>query len=340
MGRGLFVAAVLIAAIAFDLHYALPNAASDSAIDYRVFWRAASRPLADVYQTGHMPFVYPPTALVLFKPLALLPQHSGFFIWAGISALLFGLCVARLASGRVAALTFLSPAAVKGIILGQSAMLLGGALFWALLMPPMLGGALLGAVLVVKPQILLFAPLAFLVRRDWKVLTGMAAGSAAMLAASLVAFGPQLWADWLQALPAFRDTLVQDGVLDRVVTPAGRAEHVGLPSWPFILTGLALGAAAVVSAARKLEGAQLIALIVSASLVASPYAHVHDTIALVPACLILVMRGPWWAAVLAALVFIGAPGLTMLAMMLGLVALALMSSSLLRLSTARQGHAD
>ncbi len=340
MGRGLFVAVVLIGAIAFDLHYALPNAINDHAIDYRVFWRTASKPLSNVYQPGHMPFVYPPTALLLFKPLALLPQQGGFFTWVAVSALVFSLAVARLAEWRIAALSFLSPAAIKGIILGQSAMLLGGATFGSLLLPPLAGGIVLGIVLAIKPQILLFAPLAFLVRREWRLLAGIAIGGLGLVAASLIAFGPGLWAEWLQALPEFRATLLRDGVLDRVVTPAGRAEHAGLPSWPFILTGLALGAAAVVSAARKLEGAQLITLIVAASLVASPYAHVHDTIALIPACLILVMRGPWWAAALAALIFVGAPGLTMLAMMLGLVALALMSSTIFGPLGARQGDTD
>lgn len=238
-----------------------------------------------------------------------------------MSALAFGVAVAKLAGWRAATLSFVSPAAVKGLIFGQAAMLLGGTVLWALLLPPLFGGVVLGIILAIKPQMLLFAPLAFLIRRDWHVLAGMAMGSAAILLASLIAFGPGLWFEWLQALPAFRETLIRDGVLARVVTPAGQAEFAGYASWPFIVAGLMLGAAAVFAAARRVEGAALVALIVTASLIASPYAHVHDTIAIIPACIILIVRGPWWAAALAALVFLGAHGLTMIAMMLGLIAL-------------------
>ena len=334
--RFLFALLVLAAALAFDLYYGLPNAGRDAGIDYRVFSRAATAPLDQLYRSGHMPFVYPPTALFLFKPLGLLPERGGFLAWGAISAILFAWGVAKLEGRGAALVPFFSPAAVKGLILGQSAMLLGAALFWSLLLPPVTGGLLLGAVLAIKPQLLLFAPLAFLVRREWKIVGGMAIGSIGLVLASLIVFGPGLWATWAGALPAFKETLVVDGVLDRVVTPAGRAEWVGMPAWPFILIGLGLGTAAIFSFARKLEGAPLVALIVTASLVASPYAHVHDTLPLVPACVILMFRGPWWAAVLAGVAFVGVAGLTMMSMLTGLLGLLVLTY----LEVRRKPHAE
>lgn len=323
IARWLLVVAALAVGMAFSAYYALPNAVRDAGIDYRVFWRAVTQP--DVYRPGHMPFAYPPTALLLLKPIGLLPAATGYWIWTVASALVFAVAVAKLLGWKIASLSFLGPAAVKGMILGQVAMLLAGAAFFTTLMPPLAGGVVLGMLLVTKPQLFLFAPLAFLVRRDWRTLIGMGLGAAVLVLASLAFFGTGYWADWLSALPAFRETLIQDGVLDRVVTPAGRAEFAGLPAWPFLLAGLFLGGAAIYSAAARLEGVQLIALVVASSLVAAPYAHVHDTIALIPAMLLLILRGPWWAAVAAAIIFSGAPGLTMIALMAGLAGIVLAS---------------
>lgn len=323
IARSLFMVAAVAIGLAFSAYYALPNAARDSGIDYRVFWRAAS--LVDVYRPGHMPFAYPPTALVFLQPIDLLPARAGYWIWISCSAAIFAFAVAKVAGLRIAALSFLSPAAVKGLVLGQFALLLAGCAFATLLLPPLAGGLLWGVLLAVKPQLFLFAPLAFLVRRDWKTLFGMGLGVVAVIGASLLMFGPRLWLDWISALPSFHRTLVEDGVLGRVVTPAGQAEFLGYPSLPFLLAGILVGGAAVAYAAPRLQGAKLIALIVAASVVGSPYAHVHDTVALIPAMLLLIMHGPWAAAIAAAVVFAGPPGLTMIAMLLGLTGVILHS---------------
>jgi hypothetical protein len=317
-GRETFLVAVIQLSVAYAAYYAIPHGLTDLGIDYRVFWRAAAAPVSELYRVGHMPFAYPPTGLLLFKPLALLSQPWGLMVWTAVSVALFVVAVAAVAGRGIALLSLLSNAALKGLILGQSAMLLGGAMLLAVAMPPLAAGMLFGAVLVIKPQVALLAPLAYLVRRDWRVLQGMAAAASAMLLASLLLVGWPGWAAWLDALPQFRAILIQDGVLDRVITSAGRAEHVGLPPWPFVLAGLAIGSAATIKLAARAEGPALVALIVAASLVAAPYAHVHDTVALMPFCLLVIRRGPWWAVALAAIIFVGPPGLTMLSLMLGL----------------------
>jgi hypothetical protein len=74
---------------------------------------------------------------------------------------------------------------------------------------------------------------------------------------------------------------------------------------PFLLGGIALACAAIVVAARYAEREMLVALIVAASLLASPYGHIHDTIALVPACILLLFRGRWLLAIPAALIVTG-----------------------------------
>ena len=142
-----------------------------------------------------------------------------------------------------------------------------------------------------------------------------------LAAAILVtAIDATLWQDWINSLPAVRETMTS-GKASSMITPAGRAEYYGLPQLRVLVAGLALGGAAIVFAARRVEKEMLAALIAAASLAASPYAHVHDTIALVPVCALLILRGQWWAAVPAALMFVGWPDLVTLSLLAGLVML-------------------
>lgn len=313
--RVALLAIALLAALGFNLHNLIDLAPRDGGIDFQVFERA-SRDAADrVYQFQFGPFAYPPTALLLMKPLTAL----GYWGWIAISAFAFALSVAAVAGRRVASLSFFSPAAIKGLVHGQTPMLLGAMLFAGLRLPPFFGGILWGAAASVKPQLMLLAPLVFLVRRDWPILGGMAFGGLLMVAGTLVLLDISLWSYWIGAMPQF-NRLVLDGAMIRGVTPAGIAAVAGLPMSPFLLSGLALGIAAIVVAARKVEGELLIGLVMAASLVASPYAHAYDTIALIPACVALLLRGSWWVAVPAAMIFVGTPFLTMIGLMAGLAA--------------------
>ncbi|HXG80803.1 MAG TPA: glycosyltransferase family 87 protein, partial [Sphingomicrobium sp.] len=291
--RTLFLLAVLAVAAYLSARWIFGGERMPWPIDFQVFWRTGGRPITEAYADHGMPFVYPPTALFLFKPLSLLPFLPAYFLWLGISAALFGIAVARTSGAKAAALSFLSPAAAKGITLGQSPMLLGGALFASLELPPATKGALFGLVAAVKPQLVLFAPVAFIVRREWSALAGMAGAGALAVVASTVTFGPDRWAEWLRALPHFHELVVRHNVLSYAISPAAHAEYLGLPPLPFLVAGAGIGLAAVMVMAKRVEGEMLIALIVAASLAATPYAHTHDSIALIPACIVLLQQGRW-----------------------------------------------
>ena len=288
-------------------------------IDFQVFWSAGRRPLGDVYGDHGMPFVYPPTSLLLFKPFSLISFLPSYFVWISISAALFGLAVARECGAPTSALAFLSPAAAKGVTLGQSAMLLGGAMFASLRMPPLTRGLIFGLIAVIKPQLVLFAPIAFLVRREWMTLAGMAGTCTLAVLASLIAFGPWIWIDWLRALPDFHALLIRHGVLSMAITPMAQAEQLGLPAIPILVASAAIALVAVLIIAKRVEGELLIALIVGASLAVAPYAHTHDTIALIPACIALLFRGHWALAIMAALVITGTPTWTPVGLLGGLI---------------------
>ena len=317
-----FAVIVVLAGVALAITRVYFFAHVDLGLDFRVYQRTVTWPLDQLYHDpGPMPFLYPPTAILLFKPFAMLP--AAFLAWSIASVLAFAAAVGAASGKRVAAVALCSPAAIGGLILGQVPMILAAALFAGLKLRPFLGGMLWGVAAAIKPQLMVLAPLALAVRRDWTMLFGMAAGVGAMVIGSTLLLGYGLWFDWLAAIGSFGERLEQ-GVV-RTVTPAGQAGVIGLPTLPFLLAGGAVAATAVVASARKLEDEFLIGLVVAASILVSPYAYVHDTIALVPACIALLFRGPWWAAIPCAMIFLGIAALTMNGLMIALCAVALWS---------------
>jgi hypothetical protein len=66
-----------------------------------------------------------------------------------------------------------------------------------------------------------------------------------------------------------------------------------------------LGAAAVSFAAPKVEGAHLVGLVTASSIVATPYAHLYDETALIPACIMLMHKKAWIYILPAGLIFTG-----------------------------------
>ena len=303
--RKLFGGIVLLAALGVSISVIIDSEFPRWPVDFTVVWNTAQAPHSRVYAPSQLPFANPPSALLLFEPMGLLPKIPAYFLFVGLSAAIFGLAATRLHGVRAAAASFISAAAYKGIMLGQSSLLLGGVLLAAAQLPSLVMGGLFGLVAMVKPQLVLLAPLAFIVRKDWSALGGMVLGCLTLFLASLALFGIQLWVDWLQSMPAFRQSVMTGTSLSFVIAPAGRAAFLGLPDLPFLLCGIALGCAAIIVAARRTEREMLVALIVGASLLASPYAHIHDTIAIIPACALLLFRGHWLAAIAAALIVTG-----------------------------------
>lgn len=311
----LFAIALLTAAFAAKV-LLLTVAANRLGVDFAVFARVQDGTAALYEQYGPMPFLYPPSAIAPFWVLTKLP----YWAFTAISAAFFFWSVARVSGWSTALASFASQAAIKGLTLGQIPMLLTSGLFIGLTLPPLWGGALWGAVAAVKPQLMLFAPLALLVRRDYGMLCGMALGGLVAGLLSLTLFGPGIWAEWISAMDWY-STRLDAGVAIKSVTPAGIAAVSGYSALPAAFAGLFLGAGAVIVAARRVEKELLIGLIVAAGLAASPYAHIHDAIALIPACVALMLRGRLVLAIPAALVFFGTPLLTSLGLLWALVAI-------------------
>ena len=300
------IAAVIALALAAYLNaliIAFPDGSAAIAIDFRVFWNAARA--TDVYAPATYPFVNPPTALLWLEPLSLVGFWPGFALWT-IGSLALFFCAAQRAFPQSAALMALaSPVLLKAAMLGQVTLFLGAAILWAFTRSGVIGGLIIGVAASIKPQLLLLAPLAFIVRGDWRMLAASLAGGSLSVVAALLVYGPALWLDWLNSLPAFYERLIALNVLQHAVSPAGRAEWLGWPSLPFLLLGLAAGVLAVLSWARKLEGGYLACLVIGCSAIAAPYSLPHDLVIVLPAAAAILMTGTGLATIPALLLFTG-----------------------------------
>lgn len=290
----------LLAGAYFNLRYLSIGAVGNHAMDYRVFADAVGRPLAEVYQPRRMPFSNPPPALMLLAPLRLLGAgDGGFAVWLALSTVVLIGGVARLAGWRAALLSLVSFPAVHALVLGQVVVVLTGLLALALTLPSLGAGALIAVVGSVKPQLVLLAPLVAVARRDWRMLVGMAVATALLVLLSLALFGAQPWIDWVRGMPAFYAAQGPANALPAIIAPAARGAALGIPVMVGWTASGLVAAVAVMRLASRVDGAWLMALLVAASLAASPYALLHDALGLEPASVLALSGGPWVAGLLA-----------------------------------------
>jgi hypothetical protein len=163
-------------------------------------------------------------------------------------------------------------------------------------------GALMALALCIKPQVLLMAPLVLLVRRDWSAITGGVIAALAMILLALGLYGPQIWLEWIYALPGFSHVIDQRQLYWALITPYGFARWMGLPATPFWIGGAVLALLAVLRSARNWE--DLATPIAVTSILAVPYAVPHDLVAALPWCVrVLLDRDRDWRQAPAALIF-------------------------------------
>ncbi len=255
-------------------------------------------------------YSYPPMLLVLTLPLAFVPYLPGLALWLAGGWYAFYRAL-RLAMPTGAALLALAtPSVFISAVAGQAgiwtAALFGGGL-GLLDRQPLLGGGMLG-LLVYKPQLGILLPVAFVAGRRWRALIAAAATAGTLVAVSMIWFGPEIFAEYLQRLALIRHFSLEDGtgVWHRSLSVFVAARRLGADVAAAYLIQAIAGALAALAVAvvwfRDASFGIRNATLVLGTCLATPYLQDYDLVfgALVVAWL---WRDPQMAAVPPKLLF-------------------------------------
>jgi len=252
------------------------------AADFYVFWTAARHATAPYdpaiitqlqaafHIDGALPFVYPPTFLLLAWPFAQLPLALAYPLWTGLSAALFFYAASHLVKPGWATLAlFIVPPVVLAISPGQTSLIVGAAMIGGWLLRekrPVLAGVLFALAACIKPQAMLLAPI--VLWGHWRLWRWMVITGAALVLASFV-FGPGLWLQWPHALAEFT----------HVATGTNRINPSALATGPLLAGSLVLLGVYLAVQTRDLTG------LIAGALCLSPYTHQYDLVPLAPVAL-------------------------------------------------------
>jgi alpha-1,2-mannosyltransferase len=227
---------------------------------------------------------YPPTALLVVYPLALLPYLWSLAAWLGGGLALYMTSLWRIIPRPLtiwAGLAF--PAVFMTIGHGQNALLTAALFGWALLVAerrPVAAGMLIG-LLSFKPQLGLVIPVALAAGGHWRLLASAATTALLLAGATCLLFGARIWADYW----AYSD--FARAVLDEGLVPFHKMESVFAASR---LAGATVSTAYGVQAMVTLAAATAVAWVwrrpaaaglknaalVTASLLATPFLLDYD----------------------------------------------------------------
>lgn len=233
---------------------------------------------------GILPWLYPPTFLLVVYPLALLPFKVAAVVFLGVTLALFVRVVCAIVPGRHTLLLAVAfPGAALVLVSGQNGLLtasIAGLGLVLLRRHPVMAGICLG-LLCMKPHLAVLFPLALLCSRSWRALAAMAATAALMLAVSVLMFGSGTLVAFLHNAGMMAG-LVASGraALARIPTVFALATLAHVPAaWAYAAQGAAaLAAAAAVCNAwgRESSYALRAAVLICASLLVSPYLFDYD----------------------------------------------------------------
>jgi hypothetical protein len=309
----IFCAMCAICALGWPLSFINNNLPSD----YSVFWAAANMALehpdliyndvaitlrqAGIIDAGGAlrPWAYPPTALIPLLPFSMLPYQLSLTAFVLVSGGMFLFAARQLFERRALiamALIALSQPVIFAALNGQMILLVAAfAIGGLVVLPrsPVIAGVLLGVAAAIKPQLLVFAPLAMLAGRQYRALGAATLAGLAMVLVSL-AFGLGRWTEWIAAVGRFRATVETLDILYRNVTPTGILWFWGLTgAGQLVANGLFAIAGAVgvwtIFRGNHPLSIRLVAL-AGGGLFAAPYAMNYDLALLVPAAVAFIVE--------------------------------------------------
>jgi hypothetical protein len=332
-------------------------------IDFTVFWSAAKLTLAEGpfapfdnarlqaerglpadLVTAPMLWFYPPAWLTLLLPLGKLPFFWAWAVFAGVSAIFFA-AVNRPAARVIPGLWLVvvaSPAVLFTLALGQNSLIFAGLLVLALEAMRRDNAVLAGlaiAAMTMKPQLGLAIPFALVAAGQWRVIFWAAAGTAAILAASLVWPGPGYWPHFLQALGDSRD-LIRGTILPAMMpTPYSVVHRLGFDDGVALTIHAAIAAVLLFGLVRlwatSMDFDRKAAALAVAIVLVTPYAIYYELVfalvgvmylaraGMLRARLAQVLAALVWLAPVIGIVMLTGPGFAVIVpLLLGVFALA------------------
>ncbi len=235
-------------------------------------------------------FFYPPNFLPFVWPLGFLPYFPALAAWLAVTGAAWLAAVrawfkALGLQGPGWLLVLAFPPVIVTLTHGQTSFLVAALLGGGLLLVdkrPWLAGLLIGLA-TIKPQFGLLVPVALLASGQWRAIAGAALGALALAAIATLAFGPQVWSDWL-AVTSAAGNATQSGNIGfaKMVSIFAGLSLVGVPSGPAFAVQVvaAIGVAGAVAAAawRRPFSPGLAALVLAGAPLATPFVLDYDMV--------------------------------------------------------------
>jgi hypothetical protein len=279
---------------------AAPTADPSRFYDVAEYHRALAALLGPNYPGQN--WSYPPSIFFLAAPFGQFGYLPALLVWTLLSGgLFFAVARRHLADNRLLIALLLSPAVVLCIISGQSSLITAAMLvtiFVWLDRRPIAAGVLIG-LLTLKPQLGILFPVMLIASARWRVFASAAVTALAIVAATALVFGPQVWVDFVTKGLVVNNMVLADP--ERIATPFYptifmNLRGIDLPydvAMAVQLCVSVLSAAAVFWVFRARRDANplwLMALFFAGSVAAVPYLLSYDTLALTFAALLLLLR--------------------------------------------------
>jgi arabinofuranan 3-O-arabinosyltransferase len=272
---------------------------ADALYDYHTFSAAQALVTKAIPKVEYYHWVFPPTLLLLVMPIARLPYAMAFIAWGAATLCIYILGLYEILPYLVAVCAALLPLPViKNAFDGQTAFLMTGLLALSLASierRPYLSGLLL-ALLIYKPQFLLFFPVALLITLQWRVIVGAGVGGLLYAGVSVLAFGYNAWLLFFRSLRAHNPATLlppnQEG-LNQTVFGLMHALGAGVATAWAAHVIVAVATTAIACAVWRLHAplALKAAAFAVGALIVTPYMLAYDLTAIVVPAAFIVSDG-------------------------------------------------
>jgi alpha-1,2-mannosyltransferase len=231
---------------------------------------------------------YPPQLLLFTWVFGMTPYFVGLALWTAAGLLALFLSVRKITTNLAQlAFIFLAPAVTINILAGQNGLFTAALMICGLSLMdrrPLLAGVAIG-LLTIKPQLGLLLPLMLVMTGRWRVIGSATVTVLALVAATTAIYGADIWIDYVKVVMPMQTSVLETGggvMVPMMPTPFQNMRVVGLPleiCWAIQAVVSVLAAAAVIwTFMKRRDPALSIALLITATFLATPYAFNYDMV--------------------------------------------------------------